>query len=138
VTGDRCYDFWNIFAEKNWRFWLKNTAEFYEKCIIILVFKKNRQFFRRKLVKIAENCDHNIDPGLGVFLPIGRLFSSAVFYNVCMYWSGPKLKCMILFCTIICISILTKSRWAKFLVFFTNTSCHLEAEWILSSRKQQH
>jgi hypothetical protein len=25
---------------------------------------EKRQFFRRKLGKIAENCDHNIDPGL--------------------------------------------------------------------------
>jgi hypothetical protein len=25
-------------------------------------FGENRQFFRRKLAKIAENCDHNIDP----------------------------------------------------------------------------
>jgi hypothetical protein len=23
---------------------------------------RKRQFFRRKLAKIAENCDHNIDP----------------------------------------------------------------------------
>jgi hypothetical protein len=27
-----------------------------------LVFEKNANFFRRKLAKIAENCDHNIDP----------------------------------------------------------------------------
>jgi hypothetical protein len=27
-----------------------------------LVFEKNANFFRRKLSKIAENCDHNIDP----------------------------------------------------------------------------
>jgi hypothetical protein len=25
-------------------------------------FWEKRQFFRRKLSKIAENCDHNIDP----------------------------------------------------------------------------
>jgi hypothetical protein len=25
-------------------------------------FCEKRQFFRRKLSKIAENCDHNIDP----------------------------------------------------------------------------
>jgi hypothetical protein len=25
-------------------------------------FLEKRQFFRRKLSKIAENCDHNIDP----------------------------------------------------------------------------
>jgi hypothetical protein len=30
--------------------------------IITLVFEKNANFFRRKLSKFAENCDHNIDP----------------------------------------------------------------------------
>jgi hypothetical protein len=25
-------------------------------------FREKRQFFRRKLSKIAEKCDHNIDP----------------------------------------------------------------------------
>jgi hypothetical protein len=35
----------------------------FEKFVIItLVFGKNANFFRRKLSKIAENCDHNIDP----------------------------------------------------------------------------
>jgi hypothetical protein len=28
-------------------------------------FREKRQFFRRKLSKIAENCDHHIDPRLG-------------------------------------------------------------------------
>jgi hypothetical protein len=28
----------------------------------IVFFLEKRQFFRRKLAKIAENCDHNIDP----------------------------------------------------------------------------
>jgi alpha/beta superfamily hydrolase len=27
-----------------------------------IVFLEKRHFFRRKLAKIAENCDHNIDP----------------------------------------------------------------------------
>jgi hypothetical protein len=31
-----------------------------------LVFEKKRQFFRRKLSKIAENFDHNIDPKSGI------------------------------------------------------------------------
>jgi hypothetical protein len=30
--------------------------------IITLVFEKNANIFRRKSAKIAENCDHNIDP----------------------------------------------------------------------------
>jgi hypothetical protein len=30
--------------------------------IMTLVFEKNANFLRQKLAKIAENCDHNIDP----------------------------------------------------------------------------
>jgi hypothetical protein len=51
-----------IFSLKNRRFLLKNTAEFCEKWIITLVFLRKTQFFRRTLAKIADNCDHNIDP----------------------------------------------------------------------------
>jgi hypothetical protein len=43
-------------------------------------FWEKRQFFRRKLSKIAENCDHNIDPWLGEILPIGQLFSLGSFF----------------------------------------------------------
>jgi hypothetical protein len=32
--------------------------------IITLAVKKNAIFFAKKLAKIAENCDHNIDPWL--------------------------------------------------------------------------
>jgi hypothetical protein len=42
-------------------------------------FCEKRQFFRRKLAKIAENCDHNIDLRLGEFSPIGRLFTLGSF-----------------------------------------------------------
>jgi hypothetical protein len=41
--------------------------------IIALVFEKNA-IFRRKLAKIAENCDHSIDPRLGEFSLLGWLF----------------------------------------------------------------
>jgi hypothetical protein len=36
-------------------------------------FLEKRHFFRRKLSKIAENCDHNIDPGMKgwIFRPVG-------------------------------------------------------------------
>jgi hypothetical protein len=34
----------------------------FEKMIITLFFLEKRQFCRRKLAKIAENNDHNIDP----------------------------------------------------------------------------
>jgi hypothetical protein len=33
-----------------------------------IVFEKNANLLS-KIVKIAENCDHNIDPRLGAFLP---------------------------------------------------------------------
>jgi hypothetical protein len=49
------------FAEK-WRFLLKTKLNYAKNWIITLVFEKNANFFRRKLAKIAENFDHNIDP----------------------------------------------------------------------------
>jgi hypothetical protein len=30
---------------------------------VALVFEKTAKFFRRKLAKVAEKCDHKIDPG---------------------------------------------------------------------------
>jgi hypothetical protein len=50
---------------KKWRFLLKLLLGFAKIVIITLVFEKNANFFAencRKLSKIAENCDHNIDP----------------------------------------------------------------------------
>jgi hypothetical protein len=37
-------------------------SQILKKMILTLVFEKNANFFRRKLSKIAENCEHNIDP----------------------------------------------------------------------------
>jgi hypothetical protein len=48
------------FLQKNWRFWLKTKLNF-EKVYHNIGFWEKRQFCRRKLGKIAENCDHNID-----------------------------------------------------------------------------
>jgi hypothetical protein len=59
-----------IFSQKNWRkiaFLTQIKGNFAEKVIISLVFEKNANFFRRKLEKNAENCDHNIDPCSFVF-----------------------------------------------------------------------
>jgi hypothetical protein len=56
---------------KKWRFLTQNKAKLCKLLIITLVCEKNANFFRRKLAKIAENCDHNIDPrkkGFGRFL----------------------------------------------------------------------
>jgi hypothetical protein len=47
--------------------------------IITLVFEKNANFLCRKLAKIAENCDHNIDPRWWV--PISYTTLSAGFEN---------------------------------------------------------
>jgi hypothetical protein len=49
--------------------------------IITLVFEKNAKFFRRKLGKIAENCDHNIDPG-GNSARIFNLWRETIHLNV--------------------------------------------------------
>jgi hypothetical protein len=46
-------------------------------------FREKRQVFRRKLAKIAEISDHNIDPRLDEFLPIGQLFSLCSFFEKC-------------------------------------------------------
>jgi hypothetical protein len=40
-------------------------------------FWEKRQFFRRKLSKIAENCDHNIDPrALGFHVALARAMAA--------------------------------------------------------------
>jgi hypothetical protein len=57
-----------IFSPKNsakkLAFLTRNKAKLCKILIITLVFEENANFFRRKLAKIAENCDHNIDPWL--------------------------------------------------------------------------
>jgi hypothetical protein len=60
-----------IFSPKKLAFFTQNKAKICKIVIITLAFEKKRQFFSRKLAKIAENCDHNIDPILGEFSPIG-------------------------------------------------------------------
>jgi hypothetical protein len=53
-----------IFLPKKRRkmaFLTQNKAKYDKFSIITLVVEKKRQFFRRNLAKIAENCDHNID-----------------------------------------------------------------------------
>jgi hypothetical protein len=62
---ERCYDLKNTFAKKigeKMAFLLKLLLV-WGKMIITLFFGEKRQFFfRRKLAKIVEKCDHNIDP----------------------------------------------------------------------------
>jgi hypothetical protein len=66
LTWDRCYNFKNIFAEKLGKnigvLFAQTTACFCKNFIKSLVIEKNANFFRRKLAKFAENCDHSIDP----------------------------------------------------------------------------
>jgi hypothetical protein len=50
------------FSEK-WRF-LRNILLVFAKMHHNSVFKRKCQFLRRKLTKITENCDHNIDSRL--------------------------------------------------------------------------
>jgi hypothetical protein len=53
------------FGEKNWRFWLKtelNNAKFDHN-----IGFWGKRHFCQKLSKIAENCDHNIDPWIFKF-----------------------------------------------------------------------
>jgi hypothetical protein len=67
-SRDRCYNLLNICAEK----FGEKIGVFDPKlcktklCKILIIhnigFWEKRQYFRRKLSKIAENCDRNIDP----------------------------------------------------------------------------
>jgi hypothetical protein len=57
------------FSPKNCKkiaFLTQNKAKLY-KLLIITLFLRKTPFFRWKLAKIAENCDHNIDPWLNDF-----------------------------------------------------------------------
>jgi hypothetical protein len=65
-----------IFSPKKWRqklaFFAQTTASFLDKMIVTLFFLEKTPFFRRKLAKLAENCDHNIDPCVArwyIFIP---------------------------------------------------------------------
>jgi hypothetical protein len=48
--------------EKKLPFLTKTKLNYAIFLIITLDFEKNANFFGQKLAKIAENCDHNIDP----------------------------------------------------------------------------
>jgi hypothetical protein len=63
-SRDRCYDFLNIFAEKfskKLAFLIQNKTKLCKILFITMIFEKNA-IFCRKLAKITENCDHNIEP----------------------------------------------------------------------------
>jgi hypothetical protein len=61
----QCYGFLIIFGEKfseKIGVLTQNKAILCKIVIITLVFDKKTPIFSQKIVKIAENCDHNIDP----------------------------------------------------------------------------
>jgi hypothetical protein len=73
-------------------FLTQNKAKLCKILIITLLFEKNA-IFCRKLAKIAENCDHNIDPRdlLGfiyflITLPLSHCGSPKKLTNVCISW----------------------------------------------------
>jgi hypothetical protein len=53
-------------------FLTRNKAKLCKILIITLVSEKNGNFFRRKLSKIAEICDHNIDLESILLISFGR------------------------------------------------------------------
>jgi hypothetical protein len=63
-----------IFSPKNlanfFAFFAQTTVSFCKNCDQNIGFWEKRHFFRRKLAKIAENCDHNID--LRILLNIAK------------------------------------------------------------------
>jgi hypothetical protein len=82
MAWDRCYDFLNIFAKKTVKhlaFLSQNKAKVCKNLIITLVIEKT-PIFCRKLLKIAENCDHNIDP---CFVIEKKLTHFIVSYLLC-------------------------------------------------------
>jgi hypothetical protein len=74
------------FRQKDWRknrrLCLTTKLNCAKKFIITLVCEKERHFFRRKLSKIAENCDHNIDPRITFLLDSGKIQNFADTYIV--------------------------------------------------------
>jgi hypothetical protein len=90
VPWDRCYDFKNIFEKKLAKilaFFAQTATTFNKHLIIIeLGFWEKRQFFHRKLAKVARNCDHNIDPWLrlsNIAVQVGQRLPNACRYLEC-------------------------------------------------------
>jgi hypothetical protein len=78
---DRCYDFKNIFAEKNCEkmaFLTHNKAKLCKIFDHNVGFWENAIFLAEKLSKVAENCDHNIDPCNRKFLSVFTEFVQSI------------------------------------------------------------
>jgi hypothetical protein len=85
----------NIFAEKFTKtlaFFAQTNARFCKSCDHNIGFWEKRQFFRRKLSKIAENCDRNIDPRwvlekvVRKYIHSPAHFLSKLMQNLCVPW----------------------------------------------------
>jgi hypothetical protein len=63
--GPMLWFFKYLFSTKNLAFLAQTTASLCKNCDLNIGFWEKRQFFRQKLSKIAEKCDHNIGPRLG-------------------------------------------------------------------------
>jgi hypothetical protein len=75
---DRCKNL----AEK-WRFFAQTSSSFV--MMITLVYEKNANFFRRKLAKIAKNCDDDIDPCSWLFSRKFGLFINKYLSNYALF-----------------------------------------------------
>jgi hypothetical protein len=88
---DRCYDFLNIFAENSSKKLADLTQNKAKICLQNfdhnIGFWEKRQFFCRKWAKIAENCDHNIDPWIYNNKKLFRLMLHSVTEKGSMLWS---------------------------------------------------
>jgi hypothetical protein len=80
------------------------TASFCKNCDNNIGFWEKRQFFRRKLAKNAENCDHNIDPRVTRWVceKIYQIMAKNIFFeksiqraftkkNLSKIWSTPVI-----------------------------------------------
>jgi hypothetical protein len=79
---DRCYYFKNIFAQKFAKtglFWLKQKV-ILQKSYHNIDFREEGQFFCWKLAKIAENCEHNIDPKICFLLRKNNVFTPWTYF----------------------------------------------------------
>jgi hypothetical protein len=67
------------FSAKKLAFFTQNKAKL---CRIFIITLRKTPFFRRKLAKISENCDNNIDPRIVFFLRKSvKTFSRRFWYR---------------------------------------------------------
>jgi hypothetical protein len=100
-------------------FLAQNKAKLCKNRIITLVFEKNANFCRRKWAKIAENCDHNIDP-LSLYNPqyfILNSSSSHLMQSLISFEEEKKSAEIIDFAEIARLTFALSYRAARFFPF---------------------